>query len=287
MKEQIQLIDINPQPAANAAGTTVLTLPGGRIHGIEVIGTVAAAKMAAGFRDARFMVGGNQQRVSTLTQLSDALSLYGAEYAVQGDLNGGPFRLLYPFTENWRKQYLAAERFAFDNPTDAAGVPLRSAQLEIDFLNTAAAKTLAFRAIVEPLNSVTDKTLHNAFTKHFRKPYGIQSDTLHILDLPKKDIYQLIELYDPTGNEGSISRVKVKINGRYVFDRTKAEQDQDLKRWGMKPRDDVFSIVPDITDNTQDGWNMQGVEEFILEVTTDVASTGNVNVISHRFGLPE
>jgi len=287
MKESIRITDINPAPSASADGTSILTLPGGRIHGVEIVGTVAAAKMAAGFRDIRLLIGGNQQRVSTLTQLSDAYSLYGPDFSVQNNVNSGPFRLLYMFTENFRKQYTAAERFALDNPTDANGVPLRDAQIEIDFLNTAAAKTLAFRAIVEPLNEVTDKQVHNALVKHFRKPYPITSDALFLNDLPRKDSYQLIELYDPTGDEGIINEVKVKIDGKYRFHRTKAEQDQDLTRWGMEPREGVFSIVPDMFDNTADAWNMQNVKEFIIEITCSVACTGNVNVISHRFGLPE
>lgn len=289
MKEQVQFLDINPAPQANAAGTTILTLPTGRIHGVEIIGTVAGAKAAAGFKDMRFMVGGSQQRLSTMAQLSDALSLYGEEFTMKNNVNGGPFYLLYPFSENYRKQYRASERFAYDNLSDNAGNPIRDSQLEIDFLDSAAAKTLKFRAIVEPFAEVTDPQTHNAFVKHFRKSYGITSDTLNINDLARKDVYQLIELYDPTGGEGSIQTVKVKINGKYRFFRTKAEQDIDLERWGMHPRDGVFSIVPDLMDNTEDGWDMSkgAVKTFELEITTDVACSGNVTVITHRFGTPE
>jgi hypothetical protein len=285
MKEQIRFVDVNPQPQTSAAGVSVLTLPGGRIHGIEIYGQGALEKMAESFGDLRLLIGGNQQRVATLTQISDALSLYGAQFAVQNNLKGKQWRLFLPFSEPWRDEYLAKERFALDNPTDGNGVPLRDMQIEIDYKDTANAKSLAFRALVEPLNEVTDKTVHNALTKYFRKPYGITSDEIHILDLPRRGVYQLIELYDPTG--AAISEVKVKIDGKYRFHRTKTEQDQDLKRWGMSPREGVFSIVPDITDSTADGWNMQNVREFIIEVTCDGAATGNITCIYHVFGLPE
>jgi hypothetical protein len=289
MKEQIQLVDINPAPSANVAGTTVLTLPVGRIHGVEIIGTVAGAKAAAGFKDIRFMLGGNQQRLSTIAQLSDALSVYGAEYDIENDKNGGPFALLYPFSENWRKQYRAAERFAFDNLADQNGNPIKDAQIEIDFLETAAAKTLKFRAIVEPFAEVTDPQTHNAFVKHFRKSYPIAGDVLYINDMPRKDAYQLIEFYDPTGGEGIVNEVRIKINGKQRFHRTKDEQDRDLRRWGMFPRDGVFTVVPDLLDNTEDAWDMSKgqVKTFEIQINTDVASTGNVSVITHRYGLPE
>ncbi len=287
MKEQIRFIDLNPAPQTGAAGTSVLTMPGGRIHGVEIYGTGAAEKMAESFGDLRLMIGGNQNRVGTLTQISDALSLYGAQYRVQNNLKGKQWSLLIPFSEPWRDEYLAKERFALDNPTDSNGVPLKDMQLEIDYKDTANAKSLSFRALVEPLTEVTDKQAHNALTKWFRKPYGINADSLFINDLPRKDFYQLIDLYDPSGAEGSITEVKVKIDGKYRFHRTKTEQDRDLFRWGMTPREGVFSIVPDITDSTIDAWDMRNVREFLIEITTSAACTGNVNVITHRFGLPE
>lgn len=287
MKEQVRFVDLNPAPQTSAAGTSVLTLPGGRIHGIEIYGRGALEKMADSFGDIRLLIGGNQQRVSTLAQLSDALSLYGDNYRVQNNLKGATWGLLYPFSEPWRDEYLAKERFALDNPTDNNGVPLKDVQLEIDYKDTANAKTLSFRAIVEPLAEVTDKQAHNALVKHFRKPYAINADQVFINDLPRKDIYQLIELYDPSGGEYPISEVKVKVDGKYRFWRTKAEQDRDLARWGMKGREGVFSIVPDLTDSTADGWDLRNVREFIIEVYASGACTGNVNVITHRFGLPE
>jgi hypothetical protein len=285
VKESILLKDINPFPQANTPGTTILTLPVGRIHGIEIIGSVAAAKAAAGFGDTRFMVGGNQQRLSTFDELSEVFNLYGAEFAMLNNVNGGPFRAFYPFTENWRKQYTAAERFAFDNPGDDKGNALRDAQLEIDFKNTAAAKTLRFLAHVEPLNEVTDQQAHNAFVKWFRKSYPVAADELVIRDLPKKDVYQRIDLYDPS--DAAIETVKIKINGKYRFERDKADLDEDLSRWGMNPVEGVFSIVPDFMDNTSDGWDARQFKDFEIEVYLDAESDGAVKCITHRFGTPE
>jgi hypothetical protein len=292
MKDRIYLKDLNPAPAANSDAPSVLRLqPNKRYNEIEIKASVAAAKIAAGFGDIRFLLGlvGQEkvQRVKTFGELDDYNALIDPETrGVQNDIDGGPAFAIFEFGQFWRKQYVAAERMSLDLPNGWTG------KLEIDVVDSAAAKSLAFRGLVEdlPMIPAQNRNLINGvpvIEKWYRSGRNMNDTEITVLDLTRKDVLTLLDLYNPAGT--SISYVEITKDGKLIFQNTKQENDVQLIRHGLRPDDRRFTIVPGATDNPVDDWNLNGSEQFEVKIQTagqpDAGAT--VKMISHRVGLPD
>jgi hypothetical protein len=299
MKDQIELKDITGKPVAGNAGTLVLTLPTNKRHNhVEIAALIAAARVtdAAQVGDVRFLYGiageAKIQRVATFEEINDyAILIDPRRFAIKNnDDVGGTSQTHFAFSQWDRKQYGAAERLALDV------LPGRDAQIEIDYKDTAVAKTFTFLGYTEELRSIPD-TARNLVTqrgilvpmleKWYRTGKNANDTTVDIDDLPRKDVWSFLDLYNPAG--AKIAAVEITKDSRLIFKRTKAQQDIDLIRQDLYPDDRRFTIFPGMTDNPLDDWNMNGSEELRIKVTLDQAPDANatIKVIRRALGTPD
>jgi hypothetical protein len=295
MKDRIQLNDVNPQPAADSDASSILRLPSNkRINDFEIIATVAGALVGDGFGDIKFLFGPmneeKQQRIKSFAELDDYNGLIDPE--TRGMQNkaipGADTYSIFELAQYWRKQYVAAEKLALDI------LPGMSGKIEVGVLDTAAAKSLAFRGLVEDLGLIppSGRNLVNGLPvleKWYRSGRNMNVDSLEVLDItPLKDVVTLLDLYNPT-EDAPIDYVQVTKDGKLIFNRTAAENKVDLIRHGLHPDDRRFTIVPGVTDNPVDDWNLNGAEELkVLIHTAAVPAAGSsVKIITHKVGLPD
>lgn len=278
MKKRIEVLDITGTPAAGNAGNALIDLPTGvRIHDLKlVLVSGAAQQIAAGFNEIKVLRNGKPQRVHTLAQLDALNALRGQRFAIKNDVIGGPAVVPIYFSEWDRKQYAASEVQSWDIGEN------ESLQIEVGVLAAATAPNIKCIAVIEDDVQLSARPI----TKWFRNQHAMGgSDTFEITKLARKDRYQLISFYDPTG--ATIDKLTISRDGVEIFKRTKVQNDAELIEHDLVPVAGRFDVVCDISDSPADLWDMNGVKK--LEVLGELSGggTGQIVVISQREGAPE
>jgi hypothetical protein len=315
MRKFIEITDVTGQAGASAAGTAIFTLPKGyRYHRLLIsLVSVTSQAIAVGYPvascDIRFKYNGNIQRIGNHVEINAANALNNppsatlgtaaaTPYSLFNDTNPGPAILQYPFTEDWRKQYRAAESFAFDHlPGDAP------ATLEVDYGSVSTAPVVLLRAEVEDMRDVIDMAQAGltqlnrvdigggrslpTLVKHYRTTRVVSGTTYDLTDLERKDRVSLIRLYDPTG--AYISAVEIQKDSETIFKRTAIENASELRWMGMNPTaisagSTIFDIVPDASDAPRDAWDFRNARSLLLRTTHSASASGTMKIIQHRFG---
>ena len=294
-KSFVKLTAISNPPVAGQTPEITLQLPENRrIHVVEFEGKSGAAQqMAAGFSDILLRLGGNDQRTHDVTQLSTLNGAYGAAFSVDNDVNGGKFNLPMFFSQPWRKQYAAEERFALDIQT---GV---NAQIVVKQLAAATAPTAEFWAVVEDLDTIPadrdaqgnflfrnlDKQGRPVFLRCFRRsiPFAVNVEDHVGHDAPER--YERLVFFDPSGG-GTIDALRITKNGKEVYNLTKARNDVLMKRYGLTAVAGRLDVVADITDNPLDAWIWSRTDQVKFEFTFGAGAAGNVVILTERTGSP-
>ena len=308
---RIYLKDVSGAPVANQSGDTTLQIKPGnglRIYTVEAVCAVTGVKVASGFSEFALHIGGKVQRTHTVTELDEIAQHYGQRLGVTNDVDGGPCFVPMRFAQWDREQYAAKKSFALDIPP---GYGDNDVQLLLKFLSLATPGTVSFRALVQDLDEIPmqdwnvlrdakDQPITDGnglyiptLVKVIRKPRGVAGNSEEFNDITLRDVLQGLYLYDPAvagaAPNTKISKVTITIDGKVWFERTRAENEVELDRFGITPVPGIFAVIPDITDDVRDAWILAGRRSCDIHIDFEAAVTAGsvMKVLIERLGTPE
>ena len=286
MPQNLELTNLNPAPVALQAAPTTLTLPNGkRIHDLLLLlKSGAGQRIADGFGDIVLFIGGNPNITLSAEELDSLNQLYDANHGAINDDPGLEGALPLLFSQWYRKTVPAAEAFALDIPL---GLPVT---LDINTKAAVVAPTIKVRGTVDSLDRIPENERNLSgglptLCKVFRRNLATGSDVVYAEDILKKERYQLMRFFNPTGT--TIDKVEIIKDGEIIHQLTKVENDALLTRHGMNPQDDVYDFVPDFSDKVSDWLNLNGSRELKVKFTLAASTTNPIKMITVRWGTPE
>ncbi|MCW5554476.1 MAG: hypothetical protein KIS67_20250 [Verrucomicrobiae bacterium] len=298
----------SPLEGVVAGEKATLDLPiGPRYNKVILEATVKPdAAAVAGLDDIcgliKLQIDGKTQREATATEMVALYERYGAEYGLETenlDNPGNPlaagdkarFRFTMFFAEPWRKEYAADKVMSL--PTRwANGQALRTLQIEIAVPDTTGAtlhNIVAYASVDGVLGSVdaNGAPILN-LSKWYRETiiYTASGDR-HLVNLPKRDLYQELDFFTQSGDP--ISNVKIKVDGAEILDVPKVVNDLDLVYHGINRAaisDDRFDVIFDRDDLPNSAFNMNGVRELEVIITLSNAAAANkaISLIRQTYG---
>ena len=291
MKQPLQLIKISGQAGASAAGTVIAELPlGFRYYAITQNMTVPTATSVTGVNfpgDTILRVNGQAQRSINPAELDGINILNNPPSATIGTAGATPFSTIAPITtlllleqylaEPWAPIPSTRERYALDL------LPGDSGSLEVPFASIAAAPTVTFCALVEPIsevvgsgrplnrfgaqydrNTTVDDILAQkvnngkpTLVKHLKGSDTPNSSTFNMQKIHttfgNNDVLQHLRLMDPTGGQTidqAVLTLTRNAQTRELFNRTRYQNIKDLRTAQMNPTVATFVALSSTTQGS-------------------------------------
>lgn len=250
----------------------------------------------------KLQLDGKTQREATAVELIALYERYGEEFAMEVenlDNPGNPlgsgdkarFRFAMFFGEPWRKEYAADKVMSL--PTRwVNGQALRTLQIELEVPDKTGYTLHDIKAYASVDGVLGAVDANNApivnLNKWYRETiiYTAAGDR-HLVNLPKRDLYQELDFFTQTGDP--ISNIKIKVDGNEILDAPKAVNDLDLVLHGINRAalsDDRFDVIFDRDDLPNSAFNMNGVRELevIITLANAAATNKSITLIRQTYG---
>ena len=301
------------EAGAFAAHTITIDLPvGPRYHEVWIEANGGAAKkvLIDLFGEIRVKVNGRVQRVFTAAELNKLNVLNGAQYVCLGGLTNATLSALSLFfAEPWRENEITQDGLAWatgDISTFQIEIALTAYSGAAAGLTKPVARATIDNSLVDAGNGQKVDAPMLAIVKFFNVQIPVASGWNDFTQLPKRDFYQSLHVFDANATE-----FEVKVDNNIIRQDTVAHNTAWLTAHGMLPNPSKTATpataaadMPNSTDSTQRGavdivfdhddrmgsslpmvFNGRRVADFNLRLNT--TSTGTVKCIYQLVGAPE
>jgi hypothetical protein len=258
----------------------------------KALGPASTANEMIG--EIRLLVNGKVQRRIRGRELNLLNKLNGSQYGAKdsvdiafgGALGATGYRVRLPIflAEPWRKSNAEAALPAWN----LAGPNVSSASIEVDFL------TIDTPYISGWYEWIPADSGLGAITKWIRMTWGASGTSQDFNTLDKRDYYQSIHLFAPTG--AYVRKAQLTADGVTIHDLIEfADNEVLLLNRDMNPETlqsyDLigprYDLVLDADDPVNGALLANGLQEFTLHVEYSAAASGNLVAIIQRTGPPE
>lgn len=310
MKQFVLVDQIQSPPQANVGAYSYYRVPSGiRLWSASWQAALPAGKLVTDCFDDHRLTIGNTQRQINVMDMDRALSVEDSA-TPQGIINnvaGALAEIPIPLAEHSRKLPQSTEQGAIDT---VSGMP--PVLLELQARALAVPAVLGLILCIEPLDEVAgqlnvlrgsdgkpvlrDGNMVPTLTKWRVNPIQTAAGLVVVEDFQafKKDRLESLQITDPDAGGKVLNRVVIEKDRVKIFDRTKQEVDNELRRAGMNPAAGLFDYYPTLYDRNSDAadWIGHEIKVFLYFTaalgnrdTALAAAAGSVKFITRHRGL--